>query len=94
MIETLYLASICNQVIRHRFVKVILGEARVEFHDSLELVVLVDRNVDGSLNDEPSDCLRARRSGQGAGVGVDRGSIAELYDGPAYTHRGVSRQTR
>lgn len=75
-------------------VKVILGEARVEFHDSLELVVLVDGNIDGSLNNEPSDCLRARRSGQGAGVGVDGGSIGEFYDGPAYTHRGVSRQTR
>lgn len=36
----LNLAGICNQVIRHRFVKVVLGKARVELHDPLELFVL------------------------------------------------------
>lgn len=56
-IRRLDLASVRNQIIRHRLVQVVLREAGVESHDSLELLVLADGDVDGRLDDEPSDCF-------------------------------------
>lgn len=84
------LARIRNQIVRHRLVEVVLREAGVESHDALELLVLADGDVDGRLDDEPSDCFRARGRGQRAGVGVDCGFLGELRDGSVCAIGGVS----
>ena len=38
----------------------------VELHDGLEVLVEVEADVDGIIDEEPGDHLRARRRGEGA----------------------------
>lgn len=60
----------------------VLGVARVELHDLLHLEVLVDRDVEGLLNDKPVDFLCARRSREGTIVVEGLGSHNDIVDGP------------
>lgn len=51
-------------------VQLVLGESGVVLHDLLHLIVLLNRDVQWLLDDEPVDLLRAWRGGEGSLVVV------------------------
>jgi len=57
-----------------------LSEARVELHDLLHLVELLDSDGERFLNNVPGDILTARGGGQRSWVATDVGVVDNVVD--------------
>ena len=58
-----------------------MGEARVELHDLVHLVELLDRDGERVLDNVPGDILSARGGSQRSGVATDAGVVDNVVDG-------------
>lgn len=62
-----------------------MGEARVELHDLLHLVELLDGDGERFLDNVPGDILTARGGGQRSWIATDVGVVDNVVDGAVYS---------